>query len=53
MGYEHREVAVGGGGACNGKHTHTHTVSLVIHSMEGASGMDRTQSRHAGVAYTN
>ena len=31
MGYEHREIAVGGGRAGNGKHTHTHTVSLVIH----------------------
>ena len=25
MGYEHREDAVGGGGACNGKHIHIHT----------------------------
>ena len=25
MGYEHRAVAVGGGGAGNGKHTQTHT----------------------------
>ena len=25
MGYEHREDAVGGGGACNGKHTHSVT----------------------------
>ena len=25
MGYEHREVAVGGLGAGNGKHTQTHT----------------------------
>ena len=30
MFYGHREDAVGGGRAGNGKHTHTHTVSLVI-----------------------
>ena len=28
MGYEHREIAVGGGRAGNGKHTHTHTQSV-------------------------
>ena len=33
MGYEHREDAVVGGGACNGKHTHTHTVSPVTHRL--------------------
>ena len=44
MGYEHREIAVGGGRAGNGKHTHTHTVSPVIHRVDGASGKVRTQS---------
>ena len=28
MGYEHREIAVGGGRAGNGKPTHTHTQSV-------------------------
>ena len=44
MGYEHREIAVGGGRAGNGKHTYTHTVSPVIHRVDGASGKVRTQS---------
>ena len=43
-GYEHREEAVVGGGAGNGKHTHTDTVSLLIDRVDGASGKDRTQS---------
>ena len=36
LGYEHREDAVGGGGSRQWQ-THTHTVSLVIHRMDGAS----------------
>ena len=44
MSNEHREDAVGGGGSRQGKHKHTHTVSLVIQGMDGASGKDRTQS---------
>ena len=28
IGYDHREDSVEGVGACNGKHTHKHTVSL-------------------------
>ena len=44
MGYEHRDNAEGGVGACNGKNTHTHTVSLVTHRVDGASGEDQTQS---------
>ena len=44
MGYEHREDAVGEGGAGNVKHTHTHTVSPVIHKVDGDKGKDRTQS---------
>ena len=43
MGYEHREIAVGGGRAGNGKHTHTHTVSSVIHRVDGASDKDQKQ----------
>ena len=47
MGYEHREHAVGGRGCWQGQtHTHTHTVSPVIHRVDGASGKDRTQSWH-------
>ena len=36
MGYQHRENAVGGGGAGNSKHTqaYTHTVSTVIHRVD-------------------
>ena len=47
MGIEHREDAVGGGGrehAVANRHTHTHTVLLVIYWMDGASGEDQTQS---------
>ena len=54
LGYEHREDALGGGGAGNGKHTQTHTnththtqthtVSPVIHIVDCASGNDRKQS---------
>ena len=44
MGYEHLEDAVGVWGAGNVKHTHTHTVSPVIHTVDGASVKDRTQS---------
>ena len=47
MGNEHREDAVGGGGSRQWqthKNTRTHTVSLVIHKMDGASVKDRTQS---------
>ena len=47
MGYEHREDAVGGGGSRQWQthtNTRTHTVSLVIHKMDGASVKDRTQS---------
>ena len=36
MSYEHREDAVGGAARANTS-THTHTVSLVIHRMDGAS----------------
>ena len=43
MGYEHREDAVVGG-VSRQWHTHTHTVSLVIHRVDGDSGKDRTQS---------
>ena len=45
MGYEQRENAVGVGGAWNVKHTHTnaHTVSLMIHRVDGTSDKDRTQ----------
>ena len=42
MGYEHRDDAVGGGGAGNVKHTHTHTVSTVLHKVDRASRKDRT-----------
>ena len=35
MGYEQREDAVRVGGAWNVKHTHTHTVSVVIHRVDG------------------
>ena len=43
VGYEHLEKALGGGGS---KHwqTHTHTMSPVIHRVDGASGNDRKQS---------
>ena len=48
MGYEHREDALVGGGASNGKHTqthtHAHTSVPVIHRVDGASGTDRKQS---------
>ena len=47
MGYEHREDAVGvwGSKLCQTHtHKHTYTVSLVIHSVDGISGKDRTQS---------
>ena len=46
MGHEDREDALGVGGAGKGEHTHTqtHTVSLVIHRMDGSSGNDRKQS---------
>ena len=43
---EHREDAIGGGGSRQWQshtNTHTHTVSLVIHRMDGASFKDRTQ----------
>ena len=46
MGYEHREDAVGGGGSRQWQthtKTHTHTVSFVIHRMDGATVKDRTQ----------
>ena len=36
MSYEHREDAVGGVAKANTS-THTHTVSIVIHRMDGAS----------------
>ena len=42
MGYEHREDAVLGGGAGNDKHTHT--VSHVIHRVDGASANNPTLS---------
>ena len=47
MDYEHREDAVGGGGSRQWQthtNTQTHTVSLVIHRMDGASVKDRTLS---------
>ena len=31
MGYEHQEDALGGGGAGNAKHTHTHSVPRDTH----------------------
>ena len=43
VGYEHWEDAVGGGGSRQWQ-THTHTVSPVIHRVDGASGNDRKQS---------
>ena len=43
-GYEHREDAMGVKEAGNGKYTHTHKVSLVIHRVDRASGNDRKQS---------
>ena len=49
LGYKHREDAVGGGGSRQYQThtpTHTHTVSPVIHRVDGASGKDRTQSGH-------
>ena len=48
MGYGYREDAGVSGGAESGKYTHTnthtHTVYLVIHRVDGASGKHRTQS---------
>ena len=45
MGYEHREHAVGGEGCRQGQpYAHTHTVSSVIHRVDGASCKDRMQS---------
>ena len=41
FGYEHREDAVGVGEHAMAN-THTHTVTLVIHRMDGASFKDRT-----------
>ena len=43
MGYEHREDAVGGGGSRQWQ-THAHTVFLVIHRVDVASGKDQAQS---------
>ena len=43
LGYEHSEDALGGEGRRPWQ-THTHTVYLVIHSMDGASCKDRTRS---------
>ena len=43
VSYEHLEEAVGGGGSKQWQ-THTHTVSPVIHRLDGASVNDRTQS---------
>ena len=43
IGYEHRGDAEGGG-VYGQWQTHTHTVSPVIHRVDGASGNDRTQS---------
>ena len=43
VGYEHREVAVGGGGSRQWQ-THTQTVSPVIHKADGASGNGRKQT---------
>ena len=37
MGCEHREDAVGGGGACTGKRTHTHTQSVARDTQDGWS----------------
>ena len=37
MGYEHREDAMGGWGACNGKHTHIHTHSVARDTQDGWS----------------
>ena len=42
VGYKHRVVAVGGGGSKKWQ-THTHTVSHVVHRVDGASGNDRKQ----------
>ena len=47
IGYEHRIDAVGCGGSRQWQshtNTHTHTVSLVIHRMDGASFKDQTPS---------
>ena len=45
MGYEHREHAVGCGGCRQGQtYTHTHTVSPVIHRVDGVSCKDRMKS---------
>ena len=47
IGYEHRKDAVGGGGSRQWQshtNTHTHTVSFVIHRMDGASFKDRAPS---------
>ena len=46
IGYEHREDKVGGEGSRQRqthKNTHTHTVSILIHRVAGASAADRTQ----------
>ena len=43
VSYEHREDAVGGGGSKQWQ-THTHTMSPVIHRVDGASGNDLKQS---------
>ena len=43
VGYEHRVDAMGGGGSKKWQ-THTHTVSPVVHRVDGASGNDRKQS---------
>ena len=42
MDYKHRGEAVGGGGSRQWQ-THTHTMSPVIHRVDGASGNDRMQ----------
>ena len=45
LGYEHRKDAVRCGGSRQWQtHTHTPTVSLVIHSVDGASGKDQSQT---------
>ena len=43
MGYEHREDAFWGGGSRHWQtHKHTHSVSLVIHRVDGASAKNPT-----------
>ena len=45
VGYDHREDAVDGGGSRQWQtHTLTHTVSLLVHRVDGASAEDRMQS---------